>query len=134
MIQTHRSRLAPLAKAAAPWASVAALAALLLRFPPDRSSFYPRCPIYTYLHLQCPGCGTTRALAALLGGHISTALHLNPLTTLLLPVALLYTAHRSVQRLANKQEQLSSLQPPNYVVYTLLAIAAIFTITRNLSV
>jgi hypothetical protein len=134
VIQPHRDRLSPFAKGAAAWASVGAPAALLLRFPPDRYSFYPRCPIYTYLHLQCPGCGTTRALAALLHGHISTALHLNPLTTLLIPVALLYTAHRSVQGLADKQEQLSSLQPPSYVIYTLLAIAAIFTITRNLSV
>jgi hypothetical protein len=105
VIQLHRSRLSLFAKAAAPWGGIAALAALLRRFPPDRYNVYPRCPIYTYLQLQCPGCGTTRALAALLHGHIAEALRFNPLTTLLLPIALLYTAHHSLQQFANQQER-----------------------------
>jgi hypothetical protein len=115
-------------KEALPWAAAGLLAALLLlrRFPPDRYPFYPRCPIYAYLHLQCPGCGATRALAALLRGHIAAALHFNPLTTLLLPVALLYTAHHSWR------EPPASPRPSPCAIYILLAIAAIFTITRNL--
>jgi hypothetical protein len=104
----------------------ASFAVLLLRFPPDRYSFYPRCPIFTYLHLQCPGCGTTRALAALLHGNLREALHYNPLTTALLPAALLYLAYVYLQR--NKDP----MQIPTPVTYALLTVAAIFTVVRNL--
>ncbi len=107
------------------------MAALLLRFPPDRYNFYPRCPIYLYLHLQCPGCGATRALAALLRGHIAEALHLNPLTTLLLPFALLYSTHH-LWKQRHDIQTLTWPNPPRYAVYVLLVVAAVFTIARNL--
>jgi hypothetical protein len=113
-------------------AALALLAAVLRRFPPDRYNFYPRCPIYLYLHLQCPGCGATRALAALLQGHIAEAVHLNPLTTLLLPLALLYATHHLWKQRHNIQT-ISWPDPPRYAVYALLVVAAVFTIARNLT-
>src|ERR1700738_188127 len=111
-------------RATAALATMATAAALLLRFPPDRYPIYPRCPIYTYLHLQCPGCGTTRALAALLHGHLLKALHFNPLTTLLLPIAALYAAHHYWQQRNRETQGWPHL--PNYATYTLLTITAIF--------
>jgi len=60
-------------------------AAVLYLFPPAVNSFYPRCPIFTLFHVQCPGCGATRALAALLHGHLSEAVHWNAAFVLLLP-------------------------------------------------
>jgi hypothetical protein len=51
--------------------AVAAGGCVVLRFPPDSSGFYPRCPIFFWLHLDCPGCGGTRALAALLRGRLN---------------------------------------------------------------
>lgn len=68
-----RSRIANILRAVAPLAVAALAASLLLLFPPQRYTFYPQCPIYRYLHLKCPGCGTTRALAALLHGDIAPA-------------------------------------------------------------
>jgi hypothetical protein len=111
--------------------ALSSVAALLLRFPPDRYNFYPRCPIYLYFHLQCPGCGASRALAALLRGHIAEALHLNPLTTLLLPLALLYSTHH-LWRQRHDIQALTWPNPPRYAVYALLVVAAVFTIARNL--
>jgi hypothetical protein len=111
--------------------ALSSVAALLLRFPPDRYNFYPRCPIYLYFHLQCPGCGASRALAALLRGHIAEALHLNPLTTLLLPLALLYSTHH-LWRQRHDIQALTWPNPPRYSVYALLVVAAVFTIARNL--
>jgi hypothetical protein len=112
-------------------AALSAVIALLLRFPPDRYSFYPSCPIYLYLHVQCPGCGTTRALSALVHGHLTEALHLNPLTTLLLPLALLYATHHLWKQRRSIQT-LTVPNPPRYAVYALLVIATVFTIARNL--
>ena len=60
-------------------------AALLYRFSPQEYSFYPRCPFFALTHHYCPGCGATRAIAELLHGHITAALHFNAAVTLLLP-------------------------------------------------
>jgi hypothetical protein len=85
-------RIARALRAAAPPVVAALGAGVLLRFPPALSRFYPRCPVYEIFHLQCPGCGATRALAALLHGRFAEALHLNALFTLLLPFAVAYCA------------------------------------------
>ena len=124
-----RSRLTTFLLVAIPVA-VGALAALLLRYPPEQYTFYPQCPIHQYLHLDCPGCGTTRALAALLHGHLLTALHFNPLTTLLLPVALFYAIASYLCLLRN--QPIHWPQPSTRTLQAALAVTLIFTIVRNL--
>ena len=39
--------------------------------------FGAMCPIKVFLHIDCPGCGLTRATIALLKGDISKSLHYN---------------------------------------------------------
>lgn len=130
MIVEHRSRMAGVVRAIAPLAAVAIAAAVLLRFPPDRYSFYPVCPVYRYLHVQCPGCGATRALAALLHGRLTEALRLNALTTLLTPFAAMYAA--VCYRRFLQCEPLQLPQLPRPAVYTSLVAAVLFAIVRNL--
>jgi hypothetical protein len=62
-------------------------AAMLLLFPPERYGFYPRCPFFEATGLLCPGCGGTRALAALLRGDFVSAWKLDALIVSLLPFA-----------------------------------------------
>ena len=130
MTVSVRSRRVAFLRAAAPLAVAALAAALLLRFPPDRYSFYPQCPVYRYLHLLCPGCGATRALAVLLHGDIAEALRLNALTTLLTPFAAMYAAFCYRRFLWCEPLQLPRL--PRSAVYTTLGVAVLFAIVRNL--
>lgn len=51
---------------------------VLYTFPPATSGFYPQCPFKFLTGLDCPGCGTTRALHHLLHGRVSEAFFLNP--------------------------------------------------------
>ena len=51
---------------------------------PSRNLF-PRCPFLALTGLECPGCGSQRAVHALLHGNISTAFGFNPLMIILLP-------------------------------------------------
>ncbi len=130
MILRTRRRTADILRAAAPPAIIAFAAILLLRFPPAQHSFYPRCPIHELLHLQCPGCGATRALAALLHGHFTEAMNLNALVTLLLPFAAAYGIFCYCRLLQRKA--ILWPQPRPTVIYAALAVAAIFTAIRNL--
>jgi hypothetical protein len=115
---------------AAPLAIITTAAAVLLRFPPSQSSFYPRCPIYECFHLQCPGCGATRAVAALLRGHFSEAMHSNALVTLLLPIAVIYGTLWYSRLLHG--DTIRWPQPPQAAIYGAFGIAAVFAILRNL--
>ena len=130
MTSTTRGRIADTIRAAAPMAVAVTVAAILMRFPPEQSSLYPRCPIYEYIHLQCPGCGATRALSALLRGHFGEAMRLNALVMFLLPVAATYGAlwyYSFLQRKVIRWPQL-----PQAALYGAFGIAAVFTILRNL--
>jgi Protein of unknown function (DUF2752) len=130
MNHSPRSRTADTFLAAMPPAIIAFATILLLRFPPAQYSFYPRCPIHELFHLQCPGCGTTRAIAALLRGHFTEAMSLNALITLLLPFAAAYGTLCYCRLLERKT--LRWPQPPPAVIYAALAVATVFTVIRNL--
>ena len=113
----------PTKRLAAP-ALAAAGAALLLRFPPAQYGFYPLCPIHQLTGLLCPGCGATRALAALLHGNLAEAWHQNALILLLLPAALSYLLRAELPNLRH---------PHTRTAWLLVAIATtVFTLTRNL--
>jgi hypothetical protein len=63
-------------------------AAVLVLFfcDPDRVPIYPVCPFHAITGLACPGCGSLRALHALLHGHLLAALHFNVLLVMSLPL------------------------------------------------
>jgi hypothetical protein len=130
MTAAGRGRLASLARAASPAAFMLLGTALLVVFPPTQHSFYPQCPIYHYVHILCPGCGATRALAALLHGSFTEALRLNALTTLMVPVALMYAG--MYYRRVLSRERMNLLQPSPAAIYAMVAVASIFTVVRNL--
>ena len=51
-------------------------------------AYCPPCPLHAWTGLNCPGCGATRAAHELIHGHLRTALHLNALFVLGVPVLL----------------------------------------------
>jgi len=61
---------------------------ILFHYPPASTPFYPKCTFYVLTGLQCPGCGTTRALYQLVHGHVREAFALNPLLFAILVCAL----------------------------------------------
>ncbi len=129
-MSSTRDRIGWMLRVAAPPATIAFAVSILLLFPAAKYGFYPQCPFHELLHLQCPGCGSTRALASLLHGQLSEALRLNALTVLLMPFAGSYGAvcyyHMLVQR------PLRWTQPRLGGVYAALAVVTVFTVLRNL--
>lgn len=127
---TERRRLAHLSLAAVLSFAVVA-SAVLYRFPPEAYSFYPLCPIREYLHLQCPGCGATRALAALAHGHFVEAIHWNALIIgLVLPVAAGYGLLSYARAVGGNSFRWPHLPKP--AVYAGFGVMMAFTVMRNL--
>ncbi len=109
-------------------------AGMLLLFPPGQYGFYPRCPVREVTGLLCPGCGGTRALAALLRGHLIEALGWNPLIAmaalLLGPAFLLCGVARRVWPQRISRATLHRWQHPLGVAA--LVVSVVFTAWRNL--
>jgi len=104
---------------------------LLWRFPPEVYHFYPVCPIHAYLHLECPGCGATRALAALLHGRCAEALRLNALAVLVvLPGAAVYGAVAGWR--AARAGDFVWPRVPDWAVRAAVGVVVGFTVLRNL--
>ena len=111
-------------------AAVIALAALLRWFPPSRYAFYPPCPFHTLLGILCPGCGGTRALAALLAGRWAEAARLNLLAVALTPVVAAWAALELYSLRRWNRWRAVPLSP--LAVKCLLTIAVLFGFARNM--
>ncbi len=105
---------------------------VLYRFPPATAGFYPPCPLYwiTNGRINCPGCGATRGLHALLNGSLEQAFAYNALFILFLPILLYYFFRLWYGMLTDR-----SLPPdrvPRWALLSMFAVIFLFGILRNL--
>jgi hypothetical protein len=72
------------------WVSCLAAASvvivILFLFDPVQAPIFPVCPFYRLTELNCPGCGSLRALHQLLHGDVIAALRFNAFLILSLPL------------------------------------------------
>ncbi len=86
---------------------------------------FPVCPFHALTGWLCPGCGATRAVTALLHGHLAQAFGLNALfCAVLLPGLVIYLL------LAWRRGRWFAV--PSVAVYGLVFVSLAFTIARNL--
>lgn len=104
--------------------------ALILYFTLDPSTnYFPRCMFHEITGLQCPGCGSQRALHSLLRGDFSAAWHYNALFILELPLLVLLVA---AWYLRSRIPVLHRVLNSRSVILTILAIIILWTIFRNI--
>jgi hypothetical protein len=124
---------APAPASRLPWlilaAAVLGIAGAVFFLNPATHKFYPVCQFHRLTGLNCPGCGMTRALYALLHGELATALHDNALFVF----ALGTLAIRGGWFGANKfRGRATGEFFPAKWLWPLLAVAVVFTVLRNL--
>lgn len=90
----------------------------------------PLCVFHALTGLQCPGCGMTRAVHALLSGHPLLALRCNLLLVLALPLILALWLRwvRDRWRGVTRAPQL----PSRALLLTVLTLAVAYAVLRNL--
>lgn len=98
-------------------------------FDPAQYSFYPICYLNFFTGLNCPGCGSLRAIHQLLHGHIGAAARLNLLLVSCLPFAGWGTL-RAVATWLYGHPFTLAIRP--IWLWTFLAVATVFTVLRNL--
>ena len=110
---------------------VVVLVFLLLFFLFDaRLGGFPQCPFYLLTGWFCPGCGSQRAISALVHGDIFQALRYNTLMMMFLPL-LLYSAF--VKFKYDGVQKIKLLYSPVFVKIILMVVVS-FWIFRNIPV
>ena len=103
--------------------------AVVFFFNPSTHGFYPVCLFHALTGWNCPGCGGTRAVYALLHGDWRLALKNNALFIVLLAG----TGARGIWFAAKRiRRQPAGIFLPAKILWTLPVIAVVFTVLRNL--
>ena len=127
--------------AAAPWHAISVAAGfalfivgliVLYEFDPSTHGFYPVCLLHATTGLECPGCGTQRALHQLTHGNFAEAWRLNPFVIALLPVGL-WLGIRELIWLATGKRLPGIVTRPIFG-WALLAALILFGILRNVPI
>lgn len=95
---------------------------------PEVPGHYPTCPFRALTGYYCPGCGSARALHALLHGDPALALKRNPLFVAAVAGLFVYAVAWTVQR---GRGQRLAWTPPNWLLYSVLVLVLAFWVLRN---
>jgi hypothetical protein len=106
------------------------IVALIYTYPPGATRWYPRCPFHYLTGLNCPGCGSLRALHALLHGRLTEALCCNPLLVACIPIILAWAVVRVFGALALNRSL--ELRYPPAVGFSIAVVVILFFVARNI--
>jgi len=105
--------------------------AVLLLFvnPNQPGNLLPKCPFKLLTGLNCPGCGATRMVHALLHGDVVGAFHYNAvLLTLGVPLAVWLFSRWTRDKWTGERRSV-----PKQVGFAVLVVAAVWGVGRNLA-
>ena len=104
---------------------------LLTVFPPSQQyeRFYPPCPFNWLTGWHCAGCGTTRGVAAMLGGDLLGLWRNNPAAMIALPFVI-YSGGDLLSK-AFRSRTIPILKPPAGFLTVLVVLTIAYTVLRN---
>lgn len=112
--------------------SIIVLLVVFYLFDPEKYVLFPKCPFYTITGLQCPSCGSQRALHSLLHLQIGAALKYNFFLVISLPYATLLVLITWIIP-KNKFIKIRSVCYHPFTVNTYIVLLVCWWIFRNLN-
>lgn len=97
-------------------------------FNPNVPGHYPTCPVRALLGIDCPGCGSLRALYDLAHGNVVGALDRNALLLLVLPLVVV----EAVRWVLNRPP--SPLLGRRYTPLAVLVLVTAWMLVRNIPI
>lgn len=113
--------------------AVPAMVLLYFFVYPLYGEYFPKCLLYTFTGLYCPGCGSQRAIVAFLHGDILAALHDNLLAVLALLFLIYCFTISSINFISNRNLKTKIVYSPSFVK-AIFILVVIFGILRNIPV
>lgn len=117
---------------------VAAAVFLYYTFDPGTSVLSPKCPFHMLTGLDCPGCGSQRAIHSMLNGDFEAALRYNALLVLAIPYLALYALTAVLPRIFRNARlkavccRVGLLLFHGKAVWVVLAVVLVFWAGRNI--
>lgn len=108
---------------------VAAAVFIFATTDPEKRVLFPKCPFHALTGLQCPGCGSQRAIHALLHGQIAKAIGYNGLLVASIPVIGVIAAAEAGRK--NHPKFHAAVNSPKTIA-VILAVIAAWWIIRNI--
>ncbi|MCC2589387.1 DUF2752 domain-containing protein [Chryseobacterium sp. MFBS3-17] len=99
---------------------------------PADSAWFPKCPFLSVTGLQCPGCGSQRAVHALMHLRVGEAFAHNPLLVSAVP----YLAAGILFRRASVQRRFPKMRAFLFgqtAIFVVLAVVLLFWVLRNVT-
>ena len=103
---------------------------LLRVFDPAQGGIFPPCPVHYVTGWYCPGCGSLRAMHALLHGNFWQAWSMNPLAIVMLPFIVYGLSSEVCMHFRGRP--LRGITLPAVSIRMLCAIIVLFGVARNL--
>lgn len=102
--------------------------AIYSTFDPSTVRFFPRCTFLTLTGLKCPGCGTQRAIHALLHGNFLEAVRFNAMMVASVPLLALYGYAEIVRKRKPRFYNKVNSTP---IILTIFLLVVLWWILRN---
>lgn len=96
---------------------------------PHQPGHYPVCPFWAVTGWYCPGCGSLRAVHALVHGDLATAWQRNPLAVVAAPVLVAAWVAWGLRLLG--RSAWSPTRIPAGAVRALAAVVVLYAVARN---
>ena len=98
---------------------------------PENSKWFPKCWFYQLTGLQCPGCGTQRAIHQLAHLNIVAAFKYNPFLFISAPYLIALVNFQWLYK-GNKMQKFRKFCYQNATINTYLALLTLWWIARNI--
>ncbi len=99
-------------------------------YNPTITKWMPKCPSMLLFGVECPGCGTQRAIHSILNGEFRAAFFYNPLMVLSVPYILLLLLSE-ITFMKIRYPRFRAIISGQKSIWIVLALLILYTIIRN---